>query len=128
MGRKKAGRAFAFPALAAALCLLSGGMACGGSGLGPRAVEQRTVKIAVVDLFSGPPAAATGPDVQNSLQVAVDGLNARGGLLGQHVEIVAADGERNAAKVAELVRQQLSDDDVKLLVGPASTATFLPVK
>lgn len=88
---------------------------------------QRTVKVAVVGVFSGA-SATLGRDVRNSLQVEADQLNARGGVLGDRVEVVAADSELNPAKAAELVRQQLTDDDVKLLVGPSFTAGYLGVK
>lgn len=114
-----------------ALCLLAA-TACGAlqGGLMTPAQKlalQRTVKVAVVGVFSGP-SATLGRDVRNSLQVEADQLNASGGVLGDRVEIVAADGELNPAKAAELVRQQLADDDVKLLVGPNFTAGYLAVK
>jgi len=88
---------------------------------------QRTVKVAVVGVFSGP-SATLGRDLRNSLQVQADQLNAKGGVLNNRVEVVAADSELNPAKTAELVRQQLADNDVKLLVGPSFTAGYLAVK
>ena len=81
----------------------------------------------MVGAFSGP-SANVGRDLRNSLQVEADQLNAKGGVLGSRVEVVAADGEQNAAKTTDLVRQQLADDDVKLLVGPNFTAGYLAVK
>ena len=66
--------------------------------------------------------------MRNSLQVEADSLNANGGVLGSRVEVVAADSEESPAKAAELVRQQLADGDVKLLVGPNFTAGYLAVK
>jgi branched-chain amino acid transport system substrate-binding protein len=117
--------------LTLAVCLLPA-VACGAApGPPPAALQkialQRTVKVAVVSVFSGP-SAALGRNVQNSLQVEADQLNAKGGVLGSRVEIVAADSEQNPAKAADLVKQQLADDDVKLLVGPNFTAGYLPVK
>jgi branched-chain amino acid transport system substrate-binding protein len=108
--------------------LVLAGTACGGQA-GARlnqASLQPIVKIALVDTFSGP-AAASGQVVANSLQVQVDDLNARGGLLGSRVEIVTADGEQDPGKTSELARQQLSDLGVQLLVGPSSTALFQSV-
>src|SRR5262245_4882781 len=95
--------------------------ACGGlSGHGG---VQRVVKVALVDRFSGS-SESWGRYARNGLQVAVDALNAQGGLLGDRVEVVAADSEPSPAKAAELVHEQLTDDGVKLLVGPNSTAAF----
>jgi branched-chain amino acid transport system substrate-binding protein len=83
--------------------------------------------VAVVGAFSGP-SANVGRGLRNGLQVEADQLNAKGGVLGSRVEVVAADGEQSPAKTADLVRQQLADDDVKLLVGPNFTAGYLAVK
>jgi branched-chain amino acid transport system substrate-binding protein len=85
------------------------------------------VKVALVGVFSGP-LEAVGAYQQNSLQVKIDALNASGGLLGSRVELVAADDELSPVKAGEVVRQQLLDDGVKLLVGPSSPATFAAVK
>lgn len=107
----------------AGLCLPLAALACGGF-TGPAKVPIKgTVKVALVDVFSGP-AGATGRASRNGLQVAVDAVNAQGGLLGWRLEVAAADGERNPAKAAELARQQLADDGVRFLVGPSSTASF----
>jgi branched-chain amino acid transport system substrate-binding protein len=88
---------------------------------------QRTVKVALVDSFSGA-GAAVGRRAENSLRVQVDGLNARGGLLGRRLEVVAADDESKPDKARELVRELLADSRVQLVVGPGSSATFEAVK
>lgn len=117
--------------LAVALLLLPVAAACGLPGA-PTTASQRValqpaVKVAVVGTFSGP-STVQGRSVRNSLQVEADALNANGGVLGSRVEVVAADSEGSPAKAAELVRQQLADGDVKLLVGPNFTAGYLAVK
>ncbi len=98
-------------------------MACAAPQTGQAPAVRHMVKVALVDSFSGA-GAADGRVARNGVQSAVDALNAAGGLLGDRVEVVAADGERDPAKTAELVGQQLSDDGVKLLVGPGSSAMF----
>lgn len=89
--------------------------------------SHRTVEVAVVDVFSGL-AASSGRDLRNSLELQAGIINADGGLLGSRVEIVPADGELNPTKAAELVRQQVGDADVALVVGPNSTASFLAAR
>ena len=81
----------------------------------------------MVGVFSGP-SANTGRAERNSLQVEADQLNSRGGVLGSRIEVVAADSELNPNKAAALVKQELADDDVKLLVGPNFTAGYLAVR
>jgi branched-chain amino acid transport system substrate-binding protein len=116
------------PAALAALLLT----ACGALGAGPAAPASQssahsTVKVALVESFSGPGAGA-GRRASNGLQLEVDRLNAQGGLLGQRLEIVSADDESNPDKARELVREQLGDSRVKLLVGPDSGASLAAVE
>jgi branched-chain amino acid transport system substrate-binding protein len=79
------------------------------------------VEVALVATFSGPGGSADADALRNGLQVEADAVNARGGLLGATVEIVAAD---SAAGSAEAVRQQVGDGAVALLIGPDTTAGF----
>jgi branched-chain amino acid transport system substrate-binding protein len=98
-----------------------------GVGTPSTGAFQRTINVALVDVFSGS-AGYLGMYAQNSLQVEVDQLNAKGGVLGSRVEIVPADNELGTSKTVELVRQQLAADDVGLVVGPNSNAAFGAVK
>ena len=82
------------------------------------------VRIALVNVFSGP-SGYLGEYTQNSLQVQVDAINAGGGLLGSRLEVVAADDEQKPDKGTELVREQVAEGDVKLLVGPSTSAVAL---
>jgi branched-chain amino acid transport system substrate-binding protein len=110
--------------LAAGLCAVLAVAACGGNGpLLGRPEPRGIVKVALVDAFSGAQS-SSGQYLRNSLQVAVDELNAGGGVLGYRVEVVTADDQLQPAKAAELVREQVSDKDVKLLVGPSSTDLY----
>jgi branched-chain amino acid transport system substrate-binding protein len=106
-------------ALACALLLVS---AC-GTELGKAKPNgfRGTARIALVNVFSGP-SGYLGEYVQNSIQAQVDSINAGGGLLGYRLEVIAADDEQKPDKGAELVREQLAEGDVKLLVGPSSTS------
>jgi branched-chain amino acid transport system substrate-binding protein len=116
--------------LAGVLCLLVAASACGVSGDAPLLggnPSNGIVKVSVVDVFSGQFGSA-GQNLINGLQVEADQLNALGGLLGYRVEVVAADDESDANKGTELVREQISDPQVKLLVGPNDTEVFLPSK
>jgi branched-chain amino acid transport system substrate-binding protein len=109
----------------AALPLMAplGAAGCGRPGATAAPAPQRTVEVALVDVFSGPTGGA-GRDLRNSLELQANVVNADGGLLGSRVEIVPADGQQSPARAAELVRQQVGDGDVALVVGPNSTASF----
>jgi len=109
----------------AILAILAG--ACAAPGAADVPFPQRTVEVALVDVFSGP-TAETGRQLRNGLELQAGLINAAGGLLGQRVEVVTADGELNPAKAAELVRQQAGDPSVGLVVGPNDTASFLAAR
>ncbi len=120
--RRHVARSLALSALLAVI-----GSACVGPDLAGRPPPQRTVEVTLVDVFSGS-TGATGRSLRNGLELEASAINARGGLLGSRVEIVAADGEMNPAKAAELVRQQVGDASTGLVVGPDSTASFLAAR
>jgi branched-chain amino acid transport system substrate-binding protein len=110
------------PVLLAGLLLVT---SC-GTGFGPARPSglKGTVRIALVNVFSGP-SGYLGEYAQNSLQVEVDAINAGGGLLGSRLEVVSADDEQKADKGTELVREQLAEGDVKLLVGPSTAEVVM---
>src|SRR5262249_42749910 len=116
--------------LAAAMCGLFAVAACGGGSGAPSnspAAFKGTVKVALVDVFSGS-FGFFGGYLQNSLQGEANQLNATGGLLGYKIEITTADDQLSPDQGASLVRQQLADSNVKLLVGPSFTSVFLAAK
>jgi len=97
--------------------------ACAAPGTAAVPAARPTIEVALVDVFSGP-TGETGRQMRNGLELAAGDINARGGLLGQQIEIVSADGELTPSKAAELVRQQVGDPSVGLVVGPDHTASF----
>jgi ABC-type branched-subunit amino acid transport system substrate-binding protein len=110
---------------AAALLVIS---ACAGNApLAGGPTSSGIVKVSLVDVFSGT-SSSSGQNLRNSLQAEVDQINTHGGLLGSQVEVVAADDESRPDKGAELVREQVADRGVKLMVGPNSTDVYLAAR
>ncbi len=100
-------------------------VAVSGCGLAaPSFRLQRIVQVALVSDFSGP-GAVLGQEVENSLELEARRIDASGGLLGTEVEVEAADDQGDPARAAQMVQDQLLRDEVGLLVGPTSTATFV---
>jgi branched-chain amino acid transport system substrate-binding protein len=108
----------------AALCLaLVSASSCAGAPGGVAEDPLNSVQVALVSIFSGSDP-SLGTYLRNSAQVEIDELNAGGGLLGRRVTLIAADDELMPSKAAELVRQHLGDDGLKLVIGPSATSTF----
>ncbi|UOA15890.1 ABC transporter substrate-binding protein [Sulfitobacter dubius] len=91
----------------------------------PVAAQADIIKIGVLAPVSGP-AAADGQEMVNGAQLAVDQLNADGGVLGHTFEIVVGDAaDQSAAAVATAAERLLGDRDMGAIVtGYASGSNF----
>jgi branched-chain amino acid transport system substrate-binding protein len=88
--------------------------------------ESGVVKIGLVAPFSGT-AASIGRNMREGVTIAVDELNAQGGVLDQHIEIVARDNEFEPAKTSQVAREMIQQDGVSLLIGPPGTTSYLAI-
>jgi branched-chain amino acid transport system substrate-binding protein len=79
-----------------------------------------TVKIGVLSSFSGT-SAANGPAVRNGVQLAVDRVNAAGGVAGRRLEVLVGDDRSDRTAVAA-VANDLIGRGVAAIVGPNSSS------
>jgi branched-chain amino acid transport system substrate-binding protein len=80
------------------------------------ASAQDTIKIGLVTALSGQSARA-GEAITRGLQVAIDELNAKGGVLGRKFELVRRDDEATPAKGVIAARELLFREKVAVLFG-----------
>ena len=59
------------------------------------------------------------------LQLAIDEANEAGGINGKKIELVSVDDKSEAAESINAATKLISDDDVKVIVGPATTGRVL---
>jgi len=85
------------------------------AGCGPKEVE--TIKIGVVMDLSGD-LAAMGTRMLNGGKLALEEINAAGGVLGKQVELVSEDGATDPAKGLERVKKLIEVDGVQVIAGP----------
>lgn len=117
----------------AVACVWIVACACSGvsgfrPGAGPGGVRG-PVKVALVDVLGGTSGyESLGRDVQNSLQIEIDQLNAHGGLLGSPVQLVTFDDQYSPTTTAAVTQQALADPSVRLLVGPSFAGLYLGAK
>jgi branched-chain amino acid transport system substrate-binding protein len=115
-------------AVAAVVVVLA--MACGGGsskiagGGGPTA--KGPIKIGVVGPMTGL-AGFVGKNMVEGIQLAVEDLNAKGGVLGRQVEFVQRDDEADPAKTTTAVRELIEKEKVSALFGPAGTSNYLSI-
>jgi branched-chain amino acid transport system substrate-binding protein len=102
-------------------------LALGASVPGARLLAQpRPVKIGMSIAQTGPLASAGKPALL-ALRMWVEDVNARGGLLGRTVELVAYDDQGSAAATPGLYAKLLDVDRAELLIAPYGTVPTAPL-
>ena len=82
-----------------------------------------TVKIGVNMELSG--AVATyGQSTVDGIELAIDEVNAAGGIDGKQVELVKYDNKSDAAEATTLATKLMTEDDVACVLGPATSGAF----
>src|SRR5215471_950149 len=100
--------------MAAALCL--------GAGQ----AGAQTIKIGVNEPLTGP-FAASGTYVVNGAKIAADEANAKGGVLGQKIELVIEDNKSNPTEAAAVAEKLITRDKVPVIMGAWGSSLTLAV-
>src|SRR3989442_7767500 len=87
---------------------------------------QETIKIGLVTALSGRSARA-GEAITRGLQVAIDEINARGGVLKKKLGLVRRDDEATPAKVVIAARELICKETVRVLCGGLDTPVSLAI-
>src|SRR5499426_4569795 len=87
---------------------------------------QQTIKVGLVTALSGQSARA-GEAITRGLQVAIDEINAKGGVLGRKLELVRRDDEATPAKGVIAARELLFKEKVAVLFGGLDTPVSLAI-
>lgn len=90
-------------------------------GFVDRAVASDSIRMGTFFSLSGP-ASLFGPGQTACNALAVDEINAAGGILGRQVEVVPGDGGASPAEAAKRVVRMLLQDEVELIVGSHDSA------
>lgn len=92
--------------------------------MGSIALAQDTIKIGVVGPRTGP-AAATGKAFEEGIAIALDHINAKGGVLGKKVEVVFEDTGGVPEKAASAFEKLATRDKVPIVVGESHSSSAL---
>jgi len=109
-------------ALTAALIISAA--ACGGGS--KSAKSSPPVKYGMATTLSGP-AASIGTDQRHGIELAIDQLNAKDGVLGSKIELDAKDDKGDPTAASQVVRQLIDQDQVKVMFGPTLSSPTLAV-
>jgi branched-chain amino acid transport system substrate-binding protein len=101
---------------------------CAGTalGFGAPAAAQETIKIGLITALSGQSARA-GEAITRGLTIAIDELNAKGGVLGRKLELIRRDDEATPAKGVTAARELIFREKVTVLFGGLDTPVSLAI-
>jgi branched-chain amino acid transport system substrate-binding protein len=89
-------------------------------------LAQETIKLGLVAAMSGQSAKA-GEAIVRGLSLAVDEINAKGGVLGKKIELLVRDDESNPAKGVVAARELVQREKVAALFGGLDTPVSLAI-
>lgn len=90
------------------------------------AAAQETIKVGLVAALSGQ-SAKSGEAITRGLQIAIDQINAAGGVLGKPFELVRRDDESNPAKGVLAARELVQKEKVVAFFGGIDTPVSLAI-
>src|SRR5215471_11467698 len=100
--------------------------AAASAALALPAIADDTIKLGVVAAMSGQ-SAKSGEAIVRGLSVAIDEINAKGGLLGRKVELLVRDDESNPAKGAVAARELVQREKVVGIFGGLDTPVSIAI-
>ncbi len=92
----------------------------------PMAQAEDTIKVGLIASLSGP-SAKSGEAITRGLTIAIDEINASGGLLGKKVELLRRDDENNPGKGLVAARELVQREKVAILFGGLQTPVSLAI-
>jgi branched-chain amino acid transport system substrate-binding protein len=90
------------------------------------AQAANTIKVGIVDTYTGPATAFTN-DVLDGFKMAVDKINAKGGILGKKIEYTTRDEKFKPDIGLNMAKELVLKEKVDILMGTINSATALAV-
>jgi branched-chain amino acid transport system substrate-binding protein len=92
----------------------------------PTSTAANTIKVGIVDTYTGPPSAYT-LDVLDGFKMAVEKINAKGGVLGKKIEYTTRDEKFKPDIGLAMAKELVLKEKVDILMGTINSATALAV-
>jgi branched-chain amino acid transport system substrate-binding protein len=87
---------------------------------------ENTIKIGMIDTYTGPPSVYCN-DVRDGFKLALDEINAKGGVLGKKLELVTRDDKFKVDLGLSAAKELVMREKVDLLAGTTNSAVSLAV-
>jgi len=89
-------------------------------------VEEKVVKIGAILPLTGD-AAKYGKSAKNGIDLAIEDINKKGGILGRQVKVIYEDSQADASKAVSAFRKIVNVEHIKFILGPLSSTEVLAV-
>ncbi len=89
--------------------------------------EPQTIKIGHLVALTGP-SATWGQSEANALKLAVDKINAAGGVNGKKIEVIAYDSRADKLEAVNVVKRMVEQDKVVAIIGPGQSGVANAVR
>jgi len=89
-------------------------------------VAQGPIKVGIIDTYSGPPTTYTY-DVRDAFKLAIDEVNAKGGVLGRKIEFTTRDDKFKVDICLSMAKELIMNEKVDILMGTINSAGSLAV-
>lgn len=87
---------------------------------------ENTIKIGMIDTYTGPPSVYCN-DVKDGFKMALDEINAKGGVLGKKLEFVTRDDKFKVDLALSAAKELIMRENVDILAGTTNSAVSLAV-
>ncbi len=91
-----------------------------------RAKAEPPIKVGIIDTYTGPPTTYTY-DVRDAFKLAVDELNAKGGVLGRKIEFTTRDDKFKVDIGLSMAKELVMNEKVDILMGTVNSAGALAI-
>jgi branched-chain amino acid transport system substrate-binding protein len=88
--------------------------------------SQGPIKIGIIDSYSGPPSTFTY-DVRDAFKLAIDEVNAKGGVVGRKIEVTTRDDKFKVDLALSMAKELVMMEKVDILMGTINSAASLAV-
>lgn len=88
--------------------------------------QEKPIKLGVMFIMSGP-MGGYGKHGMQAVQLAMDEINAQGGILGRKVEALFEDTKLQAPRATEIAKKFILEDKVDFIIGPTSSGVAVAV-
>ncbi len=102
-------------------------MLCGVALLVAPAFAGDTIKVGAILAVTGPASNLGAPEAR-TLQMLVEDINARGGVIGKKLELVLKDSGGSPEKAVSFAKQLIEEQKVFAIIGPSTSGETLAIK